>query len=572
MQRVNKEFKVRLYLVSNLLMFSLNLYSQAYTLKIQTIPEYSHVLSKSKAETYPDSISVIKKLNEVLSDIREDGYLLAEIKQVTWDHNNATARIHINSRFRGIDLQKGNVPEWILNKAGYNELSNSLSFNNSKLNELFKNILKVYEDSGFPFASVELDSVNISNNTIKAVLKASKGEMFVYDSLKLAGNVRISPKFLESYLDLKSGFVYQESSVRNIEERLAELPFFKSVKSPQIKFSANKATITLFLEKQNSNTFDGILGFLPNDETGKLQVIGDLKLNLNNPFKRAENIDFNYKGLPQKSKELNMGLTMRELFSTPVGLDFRFNIFKRDTNYQNINTKISLHYRIPKGRLSFFMHNRSGLPANSDTLSNDIPVFANTKSLSYGIGFLYRTLNSTFQPRRGLTIEVSSEAGKRKVSGLKSLNNSRISQYRVNGDFDFYLPFSSRGILRINNQTAVLIGKKLFENELYRIGGFSSLRGFDEQSILASSYSLINTEYRLLIENSSYLFAFFNQAFTHVNSINLKRSDWPLGFGAGINLQVKTGMFSLSYALGKQRDNPLNLQSGKIHFGLITLF
>ena len=46
----------------------------------------------------------------------------------------------------------------------------------------------------------------------------------------------------------------------------------------------------------------------------------------------------------------------------------------------------------------------------------------------------------------------------------------------------------------------------------------------------------------------------------------------PYGFGAGISFGTRAGVFSLSYALGSQRGNPILIRAAKIHFGFISLF
>ena len=49
---------------------------------------------------------------------------------------------------------------------------------------------------------------------------------------------------------------------------------------------------------------------------------------------------------------------------------------------------------------------------------------------------------------------------------------------------------------------------------------------------------------------------------------NLCRFDTPFGFGAGVHLAVKSGVFYLEYALGRQLGNPISFKTGKIHFGV----
>jgi hemolysin activation/secretion protein len=115
-------------------------------------------------------------------------------------------------------------------------------------------------------------------------------------------------------------------------------------------------------------------------------------------------------------------------------------------------------------------------------------------------------------------------------------------------------------------------GSNVFENELFRIGGNNTLRGFNEESIFASTFSIVNLEYRYLLEENSFLFAFFNGAYYENKAINRNIVDRPFGFGAGMSFETKAGIFSISYALGKQFDNPIEFRSAKVHFGITSLF
>jgi outer membrane translocation and assembly module TamA len=79
-------------------------------------------------------------------------------------------------------------------------------------------------------------------------------------------------------------------------------------------------------------------------------------------------------------------------------------------------------------------------------------------------------------------------------------------------------------------------------------------------------------EYRYLFEQNSYLFAFWNGAYYESRTSTAFIHDTPYGFGAGVSFETKAGIFSLSYALGKQFSNPINFKSAKIHFGIVSYF
>ena len=137
---------------------------------------------------------------------------------------------------------------------------------------------------------------------------------------------------------------------------------------------------------------------------------------------------------------------------------------------------------------------------------------------------------------------------------------------------NYYKSLNKHTVLALTNQAAVLSGKYLLENELFRLGGQKSLRGFNELSLLATSYNYANVELRYLLAQNSFLFAFYNQGYLIYNVSQIKSTDYPLGFGTGVNFETTLGILSVSYALGKQKNNPLNLRQGKIHFGITALF
>jgi len=569
-----------------LLIWFLSIYSAADTfaqnlrLEVHLTPSNPALQKKIRlAEKYPDSVSLNQKVAQVMAQVRQNGYLLAE-SHLLLKNSLGILSVTLNNQFHLSAIANGNIASSILQDAGFSErLFSGVRYNPTEIESLIDRVLKSYQDNGYPFAEVFLDSVRFDKNQISAKLYSSPGLQFQFDTLQIVGNVKISKAFLQSFFDIKTGALYNESRIQTIEEKLQGLNFVLSAKKPEVTFFDNKASLTLYLNKQKASQFDGILGFLPDNRTGKLQLTGDIRLHLQNAFKRAEILKFNFKGLPSKSRELDLGAGLSELFSSPLGAELSFNLFKQDTNFQNVNFRAGLSYRTSRGVLSAFLSTRSGAPvASVDTLSASVPLFANVNVVSYGAGWRFNSLDFQAVPTRGILVNIEAEAGRKEIKASSIPPEAwdsvqfKSSQYRVSCNVQMYTPLSKRSVLKFGNQTDLLMGRSFFENELYRLGGFGSIRGFDEQSILATNYSIFSGEYRLLIGSKSFLFAFINQGFVRKSIIKETKRDSPFGFGAGLTLETKAGMFSLSYALGKQKDNPLNLQSGKIHFGLVTLF
>jgi outer membrane protein assembly factor BamA len=112
-----------------------------------------------------------------------------------------------------------------------------------------------------------------------------------------------------------------------------------------------------------------------------------------------------------------------------------------------------------------------------------------------------------------------------------------------------------------------------FQNELFRIGGYALLRGFDEESIYASEYAVFTAEYRYLVGINSYFFGFSDVGFTRTKFNATDYSNSFTSGGIGLEFKTKFGLLNLSYAVGKRNDVKFDIRnSSKIHFGYINYF
>jgi hemolysin activation/secretion protein len=146
------------------------------------------------------------------------------------------------------------------------------------------------------------------------------------------------------------------------------------------------------------------------------------------------------------------------------------------------------------------------------------------------------------------------------------------TQYIFKGEIDKYFQLSSRSVIQASYHGAAIFSNKIFQNELFRIGGFHLLRGFNEQSVLASQYHIGTIEYHYLLGQNSYFYLFFDGAYVVNESLSPVTYDTPIGFGAGINFETRAGIFGVNYALGQQQNNPIQFRNAKIHFGYVNYF
>jgi hemolysin activation/secretion protein len=201
---------------------------------------------------------------------------------------------------------------------------------------------------------------------------------------------------------------------------------------------------------------------------------------------------------------------------------------------------------------------------------------ADVKLTSYGMGMSRERFDYLYNPRKGLGVDLDGSVGRKRSSTTvfsDTVPTAQSSiQYELNATVAWHIPLGGKGTVRLAAQGGSMVNDQLYTNELYRIGGIRTQRGVDEASIYCSSYAIGTLEYRFLFEENSNIFLFLDQGWWEDRSRTPLLTDTPLGFGAGTSFETKAGIFSLTYALGRQFDNPVELRAGKVHFGFTSLF
>lgn len=439
-----------------------------------------------------------------------------------------------------------------------------------------RQIVSYFENNGFPFVEVGLDSLDLREPTGTAILRIDKHEYVVFDSIVLNGDAKISRSYLYPYLGWKRKRAYRESLVSDIPSKLAELPFVSEISPPAVEFVNDKAYLYLYLAKRKCSQFDGYIGLVPVDErTGKVSLNGELNLDLRNLFKIGERIAVHWRSTERYSQNLTVSLDFPYLFRTPFGLNGQFDLDKKDTSYLTMNYEIGIQYSFMGNSYARAFYNyTSSRVLKTSLLSAGTGMIDYGKSM-YGMEFHIRKLDYLYNPRKGFSLRINGSVGRRKIIKNAKAEESfyegmemRSSDYRLNAEVMGFVPLHKRFVLVLGLNGATMFGHQLYVNELYRIGGMNSLQGFDEKALYCSSYAIALTELRFLFARRSYINVFFNAAWYERNIPGNYYRDLPFGFGLGLSFDTKAGVFYLSYALGQQHNSPISFKTGKIHFGV----
>lgn len=561
------------------------LIGQEIKLTIKSKKDQSIVKKLNYKKYFPNKESAFKEVEDVLLSLQYKGFILAGIDTMYSEDNSVIAEISENEQFKSALIKIGNLNPSLASKLGISEkLYFNKPFNYKELAKSFEKIILYYENNGYPFATVKLDSVETNNNSIKANFNITKNKFFKIDSIKIEGNAKVTKRFLFKYLDIKETMPYNEVILSSLSQKIKQLPFVVESRGQEVQLTDKYNKLYLFLDQKEASQFDGIIGLLPDATTKKTVITGDIKLKVvNGVFRNGETFDLEWRRLQTQTQDFKGRVIYPYLFGTPVGADYALKIYRRDSTFIDINNDFGLQYYFSGlNNFKIFYKKRSSnlISANGLAAVSVLPEYADISTGSYGAGLQLEKLNYRFNPRNGFAFFVNAQTGNKTIKKNPKINEIvydgitlKSVQYQFESVFALYVPLYKNSVLKFNLQGASVFGNAtIFRNELFRIGGLKTLRGFDEESIFASTYVIPTLEYRFLFAENSNILLFAEGAWYENNSNRSYLSDTPLSVGAGINFQTKAGILSLNYGIGNQFGNGFDPRSGKLHFGLTALF
>lgn len=559
--------------------------AQSFSLSITSKDNPSLINSVAYKKIVSGKMSAFKEIELTLNKIRQQGYLLAQTDSIAVDSLLIKASIETGKIFKTGQIKLGNLNKDLASKLRLAE--KSLSYKNFSFQQFTSAIEKIllhYENNGYPFATVKLDSIEIKDEQIKAVFDVQKNKFFKIDSIKIIGTNQTSSRFINRYLGIKEGMAYNEFLLNSISQKLRQLPFITEKQVQRVQLTERKNKLLLFLDKKEASQFDGIIGLLPDATTKKTVITGDIKLKLvNGVLKSGETFDLQWRRLKSQTQDFNGRIIYPYLLGTPIGIDYNLKIYRLDTTFIDVNNNIGLHYYfsgLNHFKIYYKQRNSNLISTSGYEFITTLPDYADISTKAYGIGAFIEKLDYRFNPKKGVAFQFNFQAGNRSVDENPEVNKVayqnillKSSQYQGDIQLSGYIPLSGNHVLKLAVQSAGIFGNStIFKNELFRIGGLKTLRGFDEESIFASVFVIPTVEYRFVFAQNSSILLFAEGAWYENNSNKKYISDMPLSTGAGINFETKAGILSINYALGSQFKNGFDVRNGKIHIGLTALF
>lgn len=574
--------------------------SQQYRVQYHFADEDSVAAQKVELKTLFDSrLAANTYLAKLGNDLHTRGFVTSSIDSIHLDSLQGAVQLYLGEQYKWAKINTGKADEDILTAIRFP--SNSLSgavINFNSLQAYQERILNYLEERGYPFARVFLDSVAIHQNEVSASLKINRGFIYKIDSIRVYGEAKVSNEFLQRYLELNNGSLYNKKKLGNVDKRLAELSYVQLEKPSNLTMLGTGSILNLYLQPKKTSQINALIGFLPNSTQGqdrKMQIIVDANVLLRNALGSGETIGLTWQQLQQSSPRLHLLYEHPYVFHSPLALHFNFDMYRKDSSYLNIDMQLGAGYSVSGNQsATVFIQKRQTIVNGVNTAlvqqTRRLPQEADVGSVNFGVSYNFNNTNYRFNPQRGNDFAITAAAGTKNIkknSQIVALKDPSDPSFKFESLYDtvkmstyqlrlttqaaHYFPIGKQSVFKTGINAGVFQSGNIFRNELFLLGGYRSLRGFDEESQYVSQYAIGTLEYRYLIGLNSNFFVFLDGGWGK-HPLEALTTHTYLGTGLGLSFETKAGIFNLAWAVGQRDDIPFNVRQSKIHIGFASYF
>ena len=445
------------------------------------------------------------------------------------------------------------------------------------LEQDIEGLLRRYEKLGYPFVRCSVASIvsreGAEVDSLEITLSVEEGERMTIEEVRINGNRETDASVIVRETRLNVGEPYNPVKVNAIRQRLNRLNIFAAVSEPELYLRRGKGGLLIRVVEGNTNTFDGIVGYIPAVATGQSGYFTGLaSVSMRNLFGTGRKLSVRWQKEDRHSQELGVRYVEPWVLGAPVNIGGGLSQRQQDTSYirRVIDVKGELMFS-EELSASILFGSESVIPSADSTARRVL----RSVTTSVGVELHYDTRDDIYSPSTGARYQTDYLYGA-KVTKDPPVNSSEVPPraivQRIGVDLDFYLPSFTRQVIAVGIHGRKVESGVLEESEMYRFGGTNTLRGYRENEFLGSRVAWSNTEYRFLLARRSFLYGFIDTGYFFRPPDAAKGisrvEGFRYGYGIGIRVDTLLGNLGVSFALG-QGDS---FGTAKVHFGLINEF
>ena len=491
----------------------------------------------------------LDEIDRILQQVKKRGFFTARIDSISKTNKELIAYLDLGKKINEIIIvTKKDNTNGIIDSG-----IDSIKIKTREFSDLTNQLLEQIDRKGNSFSEITYVNPLLKNDTLFLEMKISNSSSRKIDKVITRGYEDFPKKFISKYFLIDKNTVFSKQKLNQVSALSNKLDFIKEKKAPEVLFKKDSTHLYLFLDKIGTSSFDGLVNFSSKENGKGLLLNGNLDLKLNNTFNTGEKFEIIWNKVSDEKTDFKINSYVPYILNSKFSTTLEFYLYRQDSTFTNTNFELKTDYLINQKSHASILFNSKNSNYLLNISNNDLASYSN-----YFIGLGYELKKSStsnlYKYKNGLNLNLT--IGKRKT------DTESINQLKFHFSAFANVQINNRGYLNIKNESGLLTSKNYLLNELFRIGGANSIRGYNEQSIFTNGYSYSNIEFRYSLDTSSYLYSITDLGVYKENTTNKIKK--LLGIGAGYQFRINNNLVNLGYVISTNSSTNAKLNSSRL--------
>lgn len=548
------------YLFFLILAASNSLYAQQIHLKVKASSNDESIYLKQQLtdSVFMNGQDAEHSLNQLQERLKSEGFLHHQITSTQKQDSLYVVRFDLGIKTDSVKIHFKENIELLQELLNIEQTFQTIPIQNTQ--EYLQNIVEKLAQNGYSISTAKLTNHHFYHNVLHTDLDLHVDEKRHIDQLVFTPYNDFPPAIKQRLIKKFEKQPFTEGITSAIQKEMEQFPFIKTVRPAEVLFTESNTALYLYVDRQNISQFDGLIGFT-NDDEGKVQFNGYADLQLMNILNKGEQLKLYWKNDGNQQTQFNLSGEIPYLFNTPFGLKTSLELFKQDSTMMNTKFNGALLYYLTFNHRIGVGYQSTASVAGTDNFYQAADYNSRFITINY---LLNKYQDHPLFPQK-YTVTATLGIG----SKTEEQDNRKASQQFAQLTATYLWQLSNRWYIHQQIEGSFLnSATPLLYNEYYRFGGINSLRGFQENSLLAKTQSGLYNEVRYLLAPNMYLHSISDLAYYEGDQIN----DLLYSFGLGFGIQTGGGLFNIIYANGIQPNTDFKLSNAIFHLSYKTQF
>ena len=491
----------------------------------------------------------LDEIERILQQVKKKGFFTVRIDSISKTNKELIAYLDLGKKINEIIIvTKKDNTNGIIDSG-----IDSIKIKTREFSDLTNQLLEQIDRKGNSFSEITYINPLLKNDTLFLEMKISNSSSRKIDKVITRGYEDFPKKFISKYFLIDKNTVFSKQKLNQVSALPNKLDFIKEKKVPEVLFKKDSTHLYLFLDKIGTSSFDGLVNFSSKENGKGLLLNGNLDLKLNNTFNTGEKFEIIWNKVSDEKTDFKINSYVPYILNSKFSTTLEFYLYRQDSTFINTNFELKTDYSINQKSHASILYSSENSNYLLNISNNDLASYSN-----YFIGLGYELKKSStsnlYKYKNGLNLNLT--IGKRKT------DTESINQLKFHFSAFANVQINNRGYLNIKNESGLLTSKNYLLNELFRIGGANSIRGYNEQSIFTNGYSYSNIEFRYSLDTSSYLYSITDLGGYKENTTNKIKK--LLGIGAGYQFRINNNLVNLGYVISTNSSTNAKLNSSRL--------